>query len=73
MEYGKWKFNDADCVCVCVVFHLPGPINSIINVNGIITQNARMNKHPRRRRGDAVSPIFIFKYLEHLQINLNKT
>lgn len=41
-----------------VKFQLPGPINSIINVNGIITQAAKTRKHPRRRRGDtAVRPI----------------
>lgn len=49
------------------VIHLPGPMKSIISVNGIITQKARMNKHPRRRRGDAVSPIFIVANSKHLQ------
>lgn len=38
---------------------LPGPTNSIIRVKGTKIQNANTRRHPRRRRGDAVSPIFI--------------
>lgn len=36
---------------------LPGPISKTIAVNGIITQTPMTKRHPRRRRGDAVSPI----------------
>lgn len=37
--------------------NVPGPINNSIAVKGIITQTAITKRHPRRRRGDAVSPI----------------
>lgn len=53
---------------------LPGPMTNIIKVNGIMMQKASMSRHPRRRRGDAVSAIFIvaiFKNLNQIQI-INK-
>lgn len=56
----------------CILKCLPGPMNSIISVNGIITQKARMNKHPRRRRGDAVNPIFILDNFKHLKQDKEK-
>lgn len=46
---------------------LPGPINNIIKVKGIMMQKASISRHPRRRRGDAVSPIFIVAVFKHLQ------
>lgn len=51
---------------------LPGPINSIIKVNGTTTQKANIKRQPRRRRGDAVSPIFIVANIKYLQQKENK-